>query len=93
MMTAGIKELKTNLSRFLVEVKHGEEIYITERGRIIASIHKEPPDDRPSTSRRLRELEARDLVRTPSRHLRRKGISPLKTKGTNVSDIVLEGRR
>jgi len=32
MIKAGIKETKNNLSRYLMHVKAGEEVVITERG-------------------------------------------------------------
>jgi prevent-host-death family protein len=41
MISAGIKEVKNNLSRLLAKVKAGEEILITERGRPVARIVKE----------------------------------------------------
>lgn len=41
MLLAGIKELKNNLSRYLSHVKKGEDVLITERGKIIARIIQE----------------------------------------------------
>ncbi|MBW2079299.1 MAG: type II toxin-antitoxin system Phd/YefM family antitoxin [Deltaproteobacteria bacterium] len=41
MISAGIKEVKNNLSRLLARVKAGEEVLITERGRPVARIVKE----------------------------------------------------
>jgi prevent-host-death family protein len=41
MNTAGVKEIKNNLSRYLAMVKAGEEILIMERGKPIARIVKE----------------------------------------------------
>ncbi len=38
MITTGIKEAKNNLSRFLAQVKAGEEILITDRGKPFARI-------------------------------------------------------
>ena len=38
MISAGIKDLKNNLSRYLSLVKKGEDILITERGKAIAHI-------------------------------------------------------
>jgi len=46
MISAGIKELKNNLSRLLVRVKAGEEILITDRGRPIARIFGNPGAER-----------------------------------------------
>jgi len=41
MHTAGIKDIKNSLSRYLARVKSGEGILITERGKPIARIIKE----------------------------------------------------
>jgi antitoxin (DNA-binding transcriptional repressor) of toxin-antitoxin stability system len=43
MISAGIKNLKNNLSRYLYKVKKGEDILITERGKVIARIIREDP--------------------------------------------------
>jgi len=34
----GIRELKTHLSRYVKEVKDGDEILVSERGKIVARI-------------------------------------------------------
>jgi prevent-host-death family protein len=41
MITAGIKELKNQLSRYMGYVKRGDDVLITERGRVIARVVKE----------------------------------------------------
>jgi prevent-host-death family protein len=41
MVTAGIKELKNQLSRYIGLVKKGDDVLVTERGRVIARIVKE----------------------------------------------------
>jgi len=38
MISAGVKELKNRLSQYLMLVKQGEKVMITEHGRIIAEI-------------------------------------------------------
>jgi prevent-host-death family protein len=38
MITVGIRDLKTNLSRHLKRVRSGTRLVVTERGRAIASI-------------------------------------------------------
>ena len=43
MLFVGIKDLKDNLSRYLTYVKRGEDIYITERGKVIVRIMSPPP--------------------------------------------------
>ncbi|CAN5539075.1 type II toxin-antitoxin system prevent-host-death family antitoxin [soil metagenome] len=39
MRAVGIRELKTHLSRHLKDVSAGASLAVTERGRIIATIH------------------------------------------------------
>ncbi len=41
MITAGIKDTKNNLSRYLNRVKAGEDVVITEHGKVVARIIKE----------------------------------------------------
>ena len=36
MSTVGVTELKTRLTRYLRQTKHGEEIVVTEQGKPIA---------------------------------------------------------
>jgi len=45
MFTAGVKDLKNRLSQYLSSVKRGEEVIVTERGRVIARILQENPQE------------------------------------------------
>ena len=46
MNTVGIRELKTHLSRHLRRVRSGARLFVTERGRVIATIDPvDTPDD------------------------------------------------
>ena len=38
MITAGIREFKNKLSHYLSYVKKGEDVLITERGKVIARV-------------------------------------------------------
>ena len=55
MRTASISELKARLSAYLDLVRHGDELGITDRGRLIARIAPVRGDDR-EESRRERLL-------------------------------------
>ena len=50
MKRASVSELKTSLSQYLLGVKNGEEVLVTERGRPIArlvpALGEEPASDR-----------------------------------------------
>ncbi len=92
MLSAGIKDLKNNLSRYLSRVKNGENLLITERGKVIARIipdhHK-----RPSTIQALRPLIERGLIVLPIKELNMDVADPVEVPGRPVSEIVIEDRR
>lgn len=92
MLTAGIKDIKNNLSRYLDRVKSGEEILITDRGKPIARIVKEG-EGNTSIRSALSPLIQKGLVIMPSHGLI--GVDPLKIKtgGKAASDMVIEDRR
>jgi len=91
----GIRELKTHLSRYVKEVKDGDVILVSERGKIIARIVPvETSSERARLQNLLLKLSAEGQIilpmskKTASFPARRK-----KVKGTPFSDAVLEGRR
>ncbi|MCK9365171.1 MAG: type II toxin-antitoxin system prevent-host-death family antitoxin [Syntrophales bacterium] len=92
MISAGIKDVKNNLSRFLVQVKAGEEIQITERGIPVARILKENYGDM-SIRSVLGHLVQRGLIALPSRSIRKDRIQAVEAPGKPVSEIVIEDRR
>jgi prevent-host-death family protein len=47
MDTVGVRELRQNLSRYLVKVKEGESFVVTERGREVARLTPSGPADSP----------------------------------------------
>jgi prevent-host-death family protein len=92
MITAGIKELKNQLSRYIAFVKKGEEVLITERGKVIARVVKE--DSRSASLRiALQPLVLKGQVVMPTREIERDIPEPVKLPGKAVSEIVLEDRR
>ena len=92
MITAGIKELKNQLSRYLSLVKKGDDVLITERGRVIARVVKE--DSRRNSLRQiLQALVLKGQVTLTTRELNRDIPKPVKLRGKAVSEIVLEDRR
>lgn len=92
MISAGIKDVKNNLSRLLSEVKAGEEVLITERGRPVARIIKENSADQ-SIRAALMPLIQKGLVSMPSQNIRKDSISALKVSGSPVSEMVIQDRR
>jgi antitoxin (DNA-binding transcriptional repressor) of toxin-antitoxin stability system len=64
MTSAGIRELKDNLSRYIRRIEAGERIAITANGRIVAELV--PPGAKTGrTPGRLDELIASGLIRPP----------------------------
>jgi len=92
MVNVGIKEVKNNLSRLLAQVKAGEEILITKRGRPIARIVKENHGDK-SIRTALDPLVQSGLITLPSRSIMKDNISAVETLGKPVSEMVIEDRR
>ena len=92
MISAGIKELKNNLSRYLSQVKKGEDILVTERGKAIARIIREDPKEI-----HLREvlspLIVKGVIKLPSQKIDREISTPFKLPGKSVSEMVIEDRR
>jgi len=64
MISAGIRDLKNNLSRYLRRVQSGERIAITDRGRVVAELR--PPEDVSTRAAdRYSALVASGLIRPP----------------------------
>jgi prevent-host-death family protein len=92
MVTAGIKELKNQLSRYIGLVKRGDDVLITERGRVIARIVKEYSSSS-SLRQALQPLILKGQVLMPTRDIKRDVPRPIELPGKAVSDIVVEDRR
>ncbi len=92
MLSTGIKNLKNNLSRFLLIVKKGEDVVITERGKVIARIVKEQPNKK-SVAESLGPLVVKGMVTLPTRQIAKDIPDPLEISGKPVSEMVTEDRR
>lgn len=64
MKTAAISEIKARLSEYLDQVKAGEEVMITDRGKPVARLAPLPRTRPPGSSLRL--LEKQGLMRLGS---------------------------
>lgn len=85
-MEVGIRELRAHLSRYLDQVRDGEEIVVTDRGKPIALIS-------PANGRsKLDELIAAGVVTPPVNRGPRTVPKPIKIKG-GISDLIDEQRR
>lgn len=92
MLSIGIKDLKNQLSRYLLLVKQGEEILVTERGKAIARIVQES-SSKSTIQKALQPLVGEGIVTLPSRPIRRDIPEPPEVSGKPLSELVLEGRR
>ena len=85
-MEVGIRELRADLSRWIVRVREGEEIVVTDRGRAVARVV--PVDGERAIDRLVRQGV---VVPAPSPW---RGSLPGPIEGAGpLSDIVLEERR
>ena len=93
MKRASVSQLKTSLSAYLLGVKKGEEILVTERGRPIARLGPIAGDE-PESDRRQRLIRAGVLrpssAKLPTELLR---PSPVKDREGAVLRDLLEERR
>ena len=86
LMEVGIRELRDHLSRYLEQVREGEEITVTDRGRAVARLVPL------SGERKIDRLIAEGLV-IPAKHRGPRTLpKPIKINGT-VSDLIIEQRR
>ena len=67
MKRVAVRELKARLSEYLAQVKAGEEVVVTQRGRAVAKIVPLPSFE--SLADRLAEMDRQGLVRLGSGRL------------------------
>lgn len=92
MISAGIKDVKNNLSRLLARVKAGEEVLITERGSPVARIVKENQSDK-AIRAALGPLVQKGMIALPSRSINKDRVWAVEASGKPTSEMVIEDRR
>ena len=92
MIVADINEAKAHLGSFLAAVQAGDEVIITDHGRSVARIIREPKDS-DSDAERLERLAASELVTLPAESSSPDRCKPPRIGGRPLSDIVSEDRR
>ena len=85
-MEAGVRELRDHLSRYLNEVRDGNEVTVTDHGKAVARL---VPVDQP---RPLDRLVAEGIVAPATVPKRKRTARRVVGKGT-VSDLVAEQRQ
>jgi antitoxin (DNA-binding transcriptional repressor) of toxin-antitoxin stability system len=92
LISAGVKDLKNNLSRYLSRVKKGQDILITERGKAIARIIRERPKD-VTIEEALSPLVLKGVVALPIKEPTKYITPPIKVRGKPISEMAIEDRR
>lgn len=63
MKTVGLRELKNGLSRYVQEVRQGQEILVTDRGQVVAELRPPtPPEARRALHPGIAALARRGLL-------------------------------
>jgi prevent-host-death family protein len=93
MQRVGSREFKNRLGRYLLAVRKGKTLLVTDRGKPVAKVS--PPDQDGATeltvSDVLRKLEAEGKIRLAKRPLRKFQAVP--SRGKSASQTIIEDRR
>jgi prevent-host-death family protein len=93
MQKVGSREFKNRLGRYLLLVRRGKTLLVTDRGKPVAKVS--PPDQNadsePALMGVLRKLEAEGKIRLGKRPLGR--FKAVKIKGKPASQTIIEDRR
>jgi len=94
MMTASITQAKSNLSKLIKKVRHGESVLILDRNIPVARLEPLPAASREADEAKLAQLERRGLLKRGTGKLPRDffKLPRLKFKKSLV-EAVLEERR
>jgi len=93
MRKVGSREFKNRMGRYLLAVRKGQSILITDRGRPVAKVIPPDPEDglTDSVEKRLKELEAQGLIRLAKRPMR--SFKAIPSRGKPASKMIIEDRR
>jgi prevent-host-death family protein len=90
MTTVAIQEFRDHLKRYLDAVQGGEEVVLTEGGKPVARIVKEPPA---APDRKWRdEAIARGDLRPAQGRMKPGSSHPVELPGKPLSEIIIEDR-
>jgi prevent-host-death family protein len=96
MQQVGIRELKNRLTHYLGEVKNGENVVVTDRGKPVAILHGlDKIEEDAGVEERLAALAAKGHVRLPTRKGPFRKIKPLELREgeESVSESLVRERR
>ena len=86
MVSVGIRELKERLSSYVLKVKHGETIVVTDHGKEVAILGP-ISSERSAAMQLVKEGKAKWIGGKP------RGYTDVTIKGKPISDTVREDRR
>jgi prevent-host-death family protein len=93
MQRVGSREFKNRLGRYLLAVRKGQTLLVTDRGKPVAKVS--PPDqdagDNLTFGDVLKKLEAEGKIRLAKRPLGKFRAVP--SRGKSASRMIIEGRR
>ena len=93
MQRVGSRELKNRLGRYLLAVRKGQSLIITDRGKAVAKLI--PADQAGGNeltfSEVLKKLEADGKIRLPKRPFGK--FRAVTTRGKPASEMIIEDRR
>jgi prevent-host-death family protein len=93
MQRVGSREFKNRLGRYLLAVRNGKTLLVTDRGKPVAKVM--PPDQDSSSeltfSDVLRKLEAEGKIRLAKRPLGR--FKAIPSRGKSASQMIIEDRK
>lgn len=94
MQTVGVRELKNRLTHYLGQVKNGENVVVTDRGKPIAILHSlEKIEDDAGLDERLAALAAQGHLTLPKSKGALPSFTPVQVAGEPVSATLIKDRR
>ncbi len=94
MQTVGIRELKNRLTHYLGEVRNGENVVVTDRGKPIAILHSlDKLEEDAGLDERLAALAAQGHLTLPKVKGPLLPFQPLRFEGEPVSETLVRDRR
>lgn len=92
MIYVGVRDLKAKLSEYLDKARLGDEVIVTDHGKPIARLIKEPIKQK-STIEKMYLLAEKGMIQLPTKNKQSKTTIPLITKSKmTATEILLNDR-
>ncbi len=94
MQTVGVRELKNRLTHYLGEVKKGENVVVTDRGKPVAIMHRlDRIEEDAGLDERLAALAAQGFLTLPKAKGALPSFTPVRVEGEPVSETLIRDRQ